>query len=131
MRYLIAALAAFFSSVAQAEHVPEPGSTITGTIVICDTAEAWEQVWATHEDRGLEPALHMLNALQMMPSPTQEGDTLCGMMQGVYVYGETVKRGWLKFGSVERWSMITHLTHPSGREFFALFSSNTETRREM
>ena len=129
MRYLIlAALAAFFSS-AHAQSVPEVGQIVTVPLMVCDTEEAWGYVWDVHKDAGTEAGAQALNLLTEQIS--ESGERLCGVMQGPWMILHTVRTGWLRFGAVEKWTVITRLQHQNGKFYFALLNSDKDQRTAM
>ena len=129
MRYLIAAaIAAFFSS-AQAQDVPEVGMVVPTPFLVCDTKEAWDYVWDVHRDAGMEAASQALNLLT--EQLTESGERLCGVMPGPWMILHTVRTGWVRFGSVEKWTVITRLQHKSGKFYFAMLTSDEDQRTAM
>ena len=129
MRFLLLLL---LPLVAQADHVPQVGTMVPVPLMVCDTRDALDYVWSVHEDAGEEGGSAAMNLMTETPSPVNPGSRLCGIMPGPWVLGETVRRGWLGFGSKEIWMVVTRVKSlRDGREYFALLKADNEFRTKM
>ena len=128
MRFLLLLL----PLVAFADHVPPVGTMVPVPLMVCDTRDALDYVWSVHEDAGEEGGAAAMNLMTETPSPVNEGSRLCGYMNGPWVLGETVRRGWLGFGSKEIWMVVTRVKSlRDGREYFAMLKADNEFRTRM
>ena len=118
--------------VAFADHVPQAGTMVPIPLMVCDTRDALDYVWSVHEDAGEQGGSAAMNLMTETPSPINEGSRLCGVMNGPWVLGETVRRGWLGFGSKEVWMVVTKVKSlRDGREYFAMLKADNEFRTRM